>query len=228
MLHATDFHHYRQIALRSLPAATRGEVRTQDELPSGLAGGIVYSSRMNVLEDAGGPKPDHRLFLSLFLQEQPVLQAYLMAAVGHQSTADELLQEVSSVLWETLPRYDQSRPFRAWALGVARLQVLKWRQARARDRLVLSEQVLESLAQTAEACADDLDRRRAPLKDCLGFLDGKLRDLVHLRYFENLAVAQIAERLGRTVAAIEMALVRLRKSLRQCVEGKIQRTESGI
>jgi len=59
---------------------------------------------------------NHRLFLKHFLREENVLRAYLLAAAGNVHTADDLLQEVSSVLWEKFDQYDENRPFRNWAL----------------------------------------------------------------------------------------------------------------
>jgi RNA polymerase sigma-70 factor (ECF subfamily) len=167
--------------------------------------------------------PDHRLFMRLFLEEQGVLLAYLLASTRNQAKAEEILQEVAGVLWETFAKYDQSRPFRAWALGVARLQVLKARQEIARSREVLGDEALTLLADTAARCAEEVDERGVHLKDCLANLSQPVRDLVQLRFLDGLPIAAIADRLGRTVAAIEMGLVRVRRMLRACVERRMQR-----
>ena len=107
---------------------------------------------------------DHRRFLRHFLPAEPLLRSYLLAATGDVHAADDLLQEVSSVLWEKLDQYDEARPFRAWALGIARLEVLKWRQRLARSREALSGDTLGALAEAAAELAPEIDERLAHLR----------------------------------------------------------------
>ena len=172
-------------------------------------------------------KIDHRLFLEHFLPAEAVLKAYLLSATGDMRAADDLLQEVSSVLWERFDRYDQSRPFRPWALGIARLEVLKWRQRLAREREVLSPEVVEALMDTAADHAAEADERLVHLRRCVESLGKAARRMLRLRYWRMLRVEQIAEHLGKTRAAIEMALVRARRRLRTCVERKLAKARGG-
>lgn len=166
---------------------------------------------------------DHRLFMKHFLKDVGLLKAYLLAAVRDAHESDDLLQEVSSVLWETFERYDESRPFRAWAMGIARLEVLKWRQRRARSREVLSGEALDALADAASGCAGEAEERRLFLHECLETLSGRVREVVRMRYLDALPVARVAERVAHSVGAVEMALVRARRALRECVERKLGR-----
>ena len=78
-------------------------------------------------------------FLAEFLRVERLLAAHLVSATGDVHAAEDLLQAVASILWEKRAEYDVSRPFAAWALGVANLEVLKWRQRAARSREALSE-----------------------------------------------------------------------------------------
>jgi RNA polymerase sigma-70 factor, ECF subfamily len=173
-------------------------------------------------------KMNHRLFLKNFLQEESVLKAYLLAATGNTHAADDLLQEVSSVLWEKFSQYDDDRPFRNWALGIARMETLKWRQRLARSRETLSPAILETLADTADECAGELDDRAIHLRQCVAGLKEKTRRVLRLRYWEALSIRQVADKLGKSVASIEMVLVRTRRQLRQCVERKLARAEGGL
>ncbi len=163
----------------------------------------------------------HR-FLSHFLPAQRVLRAYLHAATGDVHETDDLLQEVSNVLWEKFDQYDENRPFAAWAVGIARLQVLKWRQARSRSRKVLSEQVVGDLAEAAAAEAEEPDERPALMAGCMQSLQGRARQVLEMKYNQDMAIRQIAEQMGMQVGAIEMALVRARRALRDCIERKMK------
>ena len=162
-----------------------------------------------------------------FLAAEAVLKAYLLSASGDMNAADELLGEVSSVLWEKFDSYDPDRPFRPWALGVARLEVLKWRQSLARKREVLSPEAIDALADTAGEFAAELDDRLIHLRSCLEAVSASTRRVLRLRYWRRLRVSQIAEQVGKSTAAIEMTLVRARRGLRNCVEGKLAGSAGG-
>jgi len=161
-------------------------------------------------------------FLQHFLPAQRALRAYLHAATGNVHETDDLLQEVSNVLWDKFDRYDETRPFAAWAMGIARLQVLKWRQSKARSRKVLSEQALADLAEAATAAVEEPDDRPAMLAKCMELLQGRARQVIEMKYQGEMAIKDIAERLGRQVGAIEMTLVRARRALRDCIERKMK------
>ena len=99
---------------------------------------------------------EHQEFLGRFLREERLLAAYLLSATGNFHAAEDLLQTVARILWEKLADYDEARPFGAWALGVAHLEVLKWRQQAARSREVLSDDSMRLLSETAaRACRRD-------------------------------------------------------------------------
>lgn len=172
-------------------------------------------------------KANHRLFLEHFLPVDSALRAYLLAATGDMHAADDLLQEVSSVLWEKFEKYDGSRPFEGWAIGIARMEVLKWRQRLARSREVLSPEAVEGLADMAADLKVEIDDRAIHLRRCVAGLKEKTRNLLNLRYWKALPIQRIAEDLGKNVAAIEMALVRVRRQLRECVERRLRNPEGG-
>ena len=93
---------------------------------------------------------NHAEFERLFLPAQTTLRGYLLAATGDGSVADDLFQNVATVLWRKFGEYDRSRSFAAWAVGIARLEVLKRRQTLARSRLVFSEEAVAALAEAAK------------------------------------------------------------------------------
>lgn len=160
--------------------------------------------------------------LRRFVEEDTVLRAYVLAATGNPHDANDIVQNVWKVLWVKIDAYDESRPLRAWAMGVARLEVLKWRQRLARRRESFSERVLELLEATAVEAADDLDVRCEFLDPCLKAAPTTWRRVLKQKYYENLSIREIAERLARSVSAIEMTLVRARRGVRDCVEKKMK------
>jgi RNA polymerase sigma-70 factor (ECF subfamily) len=164
---------------------------------------------------------DHRVFLSHFLPLEQYLRTYLRNGSGSAQEADDLLQEVSGVLWKNFDQYDGARPFRAWATGIARLEVLKWRQRMARSRLVLSEKLVETAAGSDDGAPDEAVCSPEILWECMNDLSQLFREVLRLHYLESLSISTIAEQTGRSVGAVEMSLVRGRRKLRQSVARRL-------
>jgi RNA polymerase sigma-70 factor (ECF subfamily) len=164
---------------------------------------------------------DHRRFLQHFVSSERVLTGYLLSATGNPHDAQDLLQEVSVALWEGFERFDETRSFSAWALGIARHKVIDWRGRRGRREAVLGLDVLDSISRTALGESEALAERRSALHGCIDALPAHLRDLVGRRYRDGLPLEDLAAQLRRNLGAIQMALVRVRRALRECVERKL-------
>jgi RNA polymerase sigma-70 factor (ECF subfamily) len=164
----------------------------------------------------------HEPFLEHLIPTLPLLRAYLLAGTRNANDAEDLVQEVSSALWRNFEKYDASQPFHPWAIGFARLELLKWRQKRARDQALLSEAALTLLAESVIEVADEAETMRGHLAECLRALPERGRRIVTLKYLEGLSMQELATRLEGTVAAMEMACVRIRRSIRACIEKKLR------
>ena len=175
--------------------------------------------------DGRGRMTDRERFLSLYQEQGPLVRGFLLAATGFPHQADDLQQNVARVLLEKFADYDAARPFHCWALGIARLEALKWRQRLARRREVLSPEAIDLLHAAGqdedEDEADPFADRRERLPACVAALPEASRQLLALRYEEGLGAKDIAGRVGRTPAAIDMALSRIRRLLRVCIERQI-------
>ncbi|MEI6970339.1 MAG: sigma-70 family RNA polymerase sigma factor [bacterium] len=164
---------------------------------------------------------DRKDFLRNFMQVDRPLRSYLMGISGNPHDADDMLQRVWQTLWEKLDEFDEKRSFRAWAFGFARLQALKWRQSKARSREVLSEEIVALLADTVEEATGELDQRREFLAGCVQKMGSLQRSVLQMKYVQCMISRDIGERIGRSVPAVDMMLMRLRRMLRECVESRL-------
>lgn len=167
------------------------------------------------------PPMKHESFLKAFSSCQGALRAYLLAATRDVHQADDLLQEVSLVLWAKFDDYDGNRPFIAWAIGIAKFKILHWRRTDAAAKTAFSTATLELLSETAVEEAQELGATQGHLAFCLEKLHEPIRRLLKLKYWENQTIAQIAGDLSRSSEAVAMMLVRARQSLRQCIQRRI-------
>ena len=163
-------------------------------------------------------------FMAEFVRSERSIRALLLAATGDMNSADDLMQNVAVALWKKWPQYDPERPFRGWALGVARIEVLRWRRSIARDRIVLDVAALDQLVVAADRAADNAERELATLAECLEEVEGDAKEVLRLKYSVGLRARQIAEKVGKGIGAVEMILTRTRRVLRECVRRKLAGT----
>jgi len=151
---------------------------------------------------------------------QPVVSAFVGSVVRDFAARDDVLQEVAIAVVESFDRYEPDRPFVAWAMGIAHNQVRLYLRRRQRDRLVFDDEVVGQLAEAFQATSTDEQRSLLFLRDCLGQLEGRSRDLCDLRYTQDLKPAAIGELLGMTANAVAKSLQRIRDQLRLCIDRK--------
>lgn len=153
----------------------------------------------------------------LWTLAQPVVSAFVTSVVRDFKDRDDVLQEIAVVVFESFDSYDQQRPFVPWVMGVARNQVGLYLRQRVKNRLVFDVDTVNCLATAFTELSPREQHRLDALTDCLKLLDDRARELCHLRYYDNLKPAGIAEKLGMAPNAVAKALQRIRDQLRDCI-----------
>jgi RNA polymerase sigma-70 factor, ECF subfamily len=163
-------------------------------------------------------------FGRLFVRYQARIYGYIRSMVVHRTDAEDLLQETASVLWRKFDEFRPGTDFLAWALQVARYQVLYFRQRRKRDVLQFSDRFVEVMISDTVAEAARLGDLQELLDGCLDKLPQTDRDLFELRYQSDLPTRALAEQLGRPSSTVYNALNRIRRAVVQCVEQALRRS----
>ena len=114
------------------------------------------------------------------------------------------------------------RPFVAWAIGVAKREVLMARRHHARSFLSYQADLLERIGEAYEELAPEFEDRSRALRECLRRVKGRAGELLRLRYEESLKPNAIATRVGIAVVAVRVMLSRTRATLRECIERKLK------
>ena len=166
-------------------------------------------------------------FTRLWTEALPTVAAYVHAVVRDTHVAKDLVQETAMVLLRKFAEWDSSREFLPWALGVAKLEILAHRRDTGRSRLVFDDILLDAITESWAKHATEIDGEQAALHDCLEKLAPHAREIVRLRYYDELKTPQIAERLGSTAGAVRISLMRIRQQLQGCVEMRL-RSEGGV
>ena len=163
------------------------------------------------------------LFVQLITQYQHRVHLFILSLVPNQADAEEILQETNLVLWRKFGDFRPDSDFRAWAFQIAYNKVKGFHERQGRDRLRFGPAILDRLAATAAATPEDPDATLEILNDCKDKLGEMDRDLIERRYEPGATVASVAAAVGRSVAAVYKAVVRVRRKLRDCIETSLRR-----
>lgn len=168
-------------------------------------------------------KDKTRVFLKLFLENQRRLYAYVLTLVPNRSDAEDVLQEVSFVLWEKFDSENVPDDFAAWGCRIAYFKVLELIRKKRRWKICFGQQMLERLSETLIEQSEvlQLEERREALASCITRLSEKDRDLLTQRFSKGASIESIASSLGRTVGALYQSLSRIRRALLECVNRSI-------
>ena len=163
-------------------------------------------------------------YVRLWTQYHRDVERYVFSMLPRPADASEVVQEVSVRLWEKWDSYDQDRPFLPWAMRFAYLQVLKWRQGKAREKLIFSDDLLSQINATNDYEEPLMEARRKTLTLCLEKLNKDDRRIVELRYGRHGAIKEEAKKTGVKMHKLYYALERIRIQLLNCIELNLQRS----
>ena len=165
-------------------------------------------------------------FLYLLTDWQNRLFGYLFTLLGNPHDARDVLQETNLVLWRKMDEFEPGTDFGAWARKCAYFQALAFLRDRKRDRHVFTEDVLALFAEETSSTVYDESELSLALRDCLGQLPERQRQLISRRYRDEIPVRQLAADNGKKESAMKMMLMRIREALHTCIESKLQEMTS--
>ena len=161
-------------------------------------------------------------FLILFMAHERQLRAYLYQLLPNRDDVDEVMQNVSLVLWKKFSELEDEGRFLKWAFVVMQYEVLMYRRGKARDRLILDEELLMTLSREVIEDAESLSGSCTALRTCLETLVEQDRRLILLAYGHGLKVSRLADQLNRSVQSLYRDLSRLRLRLVRCVQLRLE------
>jgi RNA polymerase sigma-70 factor (ECF subfamily) len=152
---------------------------------------------------------------------QPRVADFISLMITDFNDAEDVLQRVAVTLVQKFHQFDRSGSFEAWAIGIAKYEILAYRRRKARDRHVFDETILEQIAQAYPEMRPKLDEVREALGECVEKVQGRNRRLLEMWYIQGVHPGQIAQQLQTTPNTIYVTLHRLRMALRECIQRRL-------
>jgi RNA polymerase sigma-70 factor, ECF subfamily len=161
------------------------------------------------------------LFLRLLMANHSKLFAYIFMLVPNYSDAEDLMQEITICLMHQFDSFRPDSNFLAWARSVAFYQVLDFRKKKARQPLVLTDETLQAVASFCEKNSSETELLLETAEQCIQKLTEQDKQLVTLRYAQNMTTKKAAGALGISIFSVYRALERIHQLLLRCIRRKL-------
>ncbi len=171
------------------------------------------------------PPVPSEAFVRALTESQTALRGYCQASLGPGEEAKEALQRTCIVLWKKCGDWDPETDFLRWATTVAKFEVLGVIRDCKRDqkRFVFDSDVVALMADEATQSVDSISDRAVALEACLKLLSDQNRATLTAYYVHGRSIQDVAVAQGKGISAIKVMLLRLRRKLGECVEGRLAR-----
>ncbi|MBI1895098.1 MAG: sigma-70 family RNA polymerase sigma factor [Acidobacteria bacterium] len=145
----------------------------------------------------------------------PVYRYVRRRLAPDQDVVEDVVQEVFMDAWESLPRYRGDSSLLTWILAITRHKVQDHYRRRLRRMEALDEEAPEP-GSPAPALDEALLRQHEQerVETALSRLSEPYRLVLMSRYWESMAVAEIAAAMGKTEKAVERLLARARRQFK--------------
>lgn len=180
-----------------------------------------YSTESHLLAGAARGEPDAvRAFLDAV---GPAVYGFVYARVGGDNTAaEDLLQETLVEALRSASGFRGDASLRTWVCAIARRRLARHYEAERRQAVVESGLALLGGVGSANAAGEEDGRaafeRRDEIVRALGRMPALHRQVLILKYLDDLPVADIALELGRTPIQVQSLLQRAREGLRRLLD----------
>ncbi len=163
-------------------------------------------------------KRDLSRFAELYDKYVEQIYRYVYRRVSDQETVEDLVSQTFYDAISHLKSYEfRGYPFSAWLYKIAHNNVLKWYRVTSRVQRVDLEEVAEIKGE------DDVVReevRREEKEDVLKVLncmEFEERELIRLKYFEDVSNMEIAQIMGITANNVGVKLYRALKKFKELI-----------
>jgi RNA polymerase sigma-70 factor (ECF subfamily) len=171
---------------------------------------------------------DRRSFEQLVQFHMPKVRRMIRRMLRNESDVEDVIQEALLKGFTHLHHFRGEARFGTWLYRIAANQALELHRERRTRRFVaiddIERPIRDPLA-SAEERTEKVELCRQ-VSERIAHLPGDFRAVVHLFYFEDLSVMEIAQRLGLSKAGTKTRLFRARARLARMLEISVPRSRA--
>ena len=161
---------------------------------------------------------DNKAFDELMARYQSKIYNYILFTVRNQEVAEDLFQEtfMKAIVTIQQGRYAADGRFGAWITRIAHNLVIDTFRTERSENTISNDECEVDLLNDADLCDDNVemqmvnDQTLADVRRLVNALPANQREVVYMRYYQDLSFKEIAEITG---VSINTALGRIRYAL---------------
>jgi RNA polymerase sigma-70 factor (ECF subfamily) len=167
-------------------------------------------------------KRDTDAFQVLYESHLDTVYRYVYYKVGNGQLAEDLTQHIFMKAWEAIHRYQwRELPFQHWLLRLARNAVIDHYRSMKPTNSSLLDPVSVGVDPEVEIAQSEMVNT---LQDAVRQLPDEQREVIVLRFIEQMPHADVARHLGKSAATVRVIQHRALQALRKLLEADEQRS----
>ena len=168
-------------------------------------------------------KGDEKAMNVLYRKLSRRIYAFALRRLSTPQVAEEVVVETMFEVWKNADRFAGQSKVSTWILGIARYKILdKMRQKGLKGMQEIDEETNAIKDPSPSAFEQIAEKQEAKhVSQCLETLPDDQRECMHLVFFEELGLADIAEIQQCPENTIKTRMFHARRKMRECIEKQL-------
>ncbi len=159
-------------------------------------------------------------FVELYSLNYNRIKHTILTLVPNVNEAEDIMQETSRIMWEKFDQFEIGTNFVAWAVTIARYQILSYR-AKYNSKVKLDPEIIELLVEDSKAPLPEDQHRIDALRKCLKKLELKDQSLIRSRFELNKTAKELSKENGVAMNTIYRNQSRILSLLMGCIRRSV-------
>ena len=164
-------------------------------------------------------------FLRLYQANQDRIFRFIVTLLPNYSASEDVMQDTMLVMWRKFDQFEQGTNFAAWGMKIARFNIAKFFRTNPSAVVRFEDQALEHILEQEANFEPVENRYLEALESCVRKLQSNNREILSLRYNDNMKIAEIADKIGKPLQTMYKNFSRIHHSLYECIERTLRAEE---
>jgi RNA polymerase sigma-70 factor, ECF subfamily len=167
-------------------------------------------------------------FRQLYEAAAQRVHAFVLQRLHDPAAAAEVVSDTFYEVWRQPSRFRGEAKFTTWLLGIARHKLIDRLQHKAARREDQHDDITEHTEQLSGSSDDGFQavaqrQRRDNVAHCLNQLPLAQRECLHLVFYQDLSLVEIAALQGAPEGTVKTRLFHARTKIKQCLQHMLRR-----
>jgi RNA polymerase sigma-70 factor, ECF subfamily len=156
-------------------------------------------------------------FLSLFRTNEDRIFGFILTFLPNLARAEDILQETMIIMWRKFGEFETGTNFGAWGIKIARFNLYKYHRSEQSNIIHFDSEALEVISQhVTDFEGPHANSHIDALLHCFEKLEKKSKQIILLRYENNLKIPDISQKIGKSIRDTYRILARIQHALQKC------------